>query len=223
VAKDSLGIKYRNLGCMLIAIVVFLILAVSAGVVLQETYYNHPKKISEYHQAIEFQGKKLARKLTPVIEGAGPDNSSVTVTAAIAEMLANAAAAYEWCYAEIIIHESSLGLLSTPASNASEVEPEPVFAPGNLSEAVPDNSAEVYPFQTIATAGNASILPLTDREKLAAWSKLFALGPYRRVDVRNRRKILTAAVLVRKRKRERLPVHGFLIIQLDYTERLKRK
>lgn len=223
VAKFSLGNKFRNLGCILVAIAVFLVLAVSASVVLKEAYDQHPRKIASFHQALELQGKKLAREIAILIEGGEQDNSGLAVTAGLSDLLSNATASHNWLYAEINLHNDSLKYLGSPEENASTS----TVKSGNASTTSNEKEAavplELLPLKTVVSFGNAAFLPVSDRERLAIWNTLLQLGPYRRSAMRNRHKILTVAKLVRKRVRKKLRVHGFILIQFDYSARKKSK
>jgi len=114
--------------------------------------------------------------------------------AGVREALQSAALKNDWLYAELNLYTSS------PAADARGVPT----------------------FETAATAGNADVLPVTAGERIEAWNALLDFRSFRKVNAVGKRQFLTAAALVRKRVRDEIPLHGFILIRYDYSAHAKK-
>ncbi|TET37251.1 MAG: hypothetical protein E3J72_06310 [Planctomycetota bacterium] len=216
MAKDMLSNRLRNLGCFAIMVVVLVFFIIATAGFLQRAYYVHPKRITEAHDLTALRAKKLARRISGFVE--------VGDLAGAGAALKQALEKNGWLYVELNLRPSSMPAESSPpatAANASEISRAGVAENGSITAAPTakeDKAPEDLPLVNALSYGNASVLPPSNEERLAAWNAVLRTPSFRSSHDINQRKILTVSVLVRKLKRSRLPLHGFLLVRREYRK-----
>jgi len=216
VARDPFAEKYRNLGCIAITIVIFIVFIISAAGFLRQTYNKNPKRIDDAQTMIELRAKKLARHLSDFIEAGDLGNAGALMQQALDNN--------GWLYVELNLRPSSMPALPVRPSVAGKSN-----ASGISKTGVPDNgstttatapeknkTSDDLPVITALTRGNASVIPPDVEERNDAWNTIIRYPSFRKSRDIGRRKILTVAVLVRKIKRRGPRLHGFLLIRGEY-------
>jgi hypothetical protein len=198
-------------------VVIFVLFFIATAGFLQRTYYVHPKRIAEAQDLTALRAKKLARRVSGFIEAGDLAGAGAALKQALEKN--------GWLYVELNLRPGSMSSgPSTPATgaNASETSSGGVSENGSITAAPTakkDKTSEDLPLVNAISCGNASVLPPANEERLKAWNAVIRTPSFRSSHDINRRKILTVAVLVRKLKRSRLPLHGFLLVRREYRKK----